>query len=149
MFLNATIIYDDRSIGRGREAFTQKTASFVSFSDPGPDPPVQPTRRRHDKDPPAGNYKVEKDESTGQMRGCDPRVRQKQPAGNDPTLLDPTRKILQPLNPTRPDPRDFGTGVGSKPCFFVAFRVTASYWDFVLAKKFLQYFTTDQICVVF
>ena len=75
--------------------------------------------------------KFEKGGSAGQIRGFDPRVSPKQLAGHygstrevtrisrvmtrpDPrdlenllTRPDPTREILKPLDPTRPDPRDF------------------------------------------
>ena len=57
----------------------QDAASFVSFSDPWVGPAA---RRRQDKDPPAGICKCEKGESAGQIRGFDPRVGRKQPAGH-------------------------------------------------------------------
>ena len=74
MFLDVMITYD-RSID-ARNAFMQEVA--VSFSNPR----VRPARRRHDKYPPAGSCQFEKGESTGQIRGFDPRVSQKQPAGH-------------------------------------------------------------------
>ena len=69
-----------------------------------------PAGRIRGSGPPAGSCKCEKGESAesaGQIRGFDPRVSQKQPAGHG-GLIDPQVTRISRVM-TRPDSRDFQT----------------------------------------
>ena len=75
-FLDAMITCD-RSTARGRERLSCRKRQVLYSIIFGP------AGRRHDsKGPPAGSCKFEKGESAGQIRGFDPRISQKQPAGH-------------------------------------------------------------------